>query len=329
MRFILLALVVLAVVVGTLPAGTLAQGGPVTVRLAEVYQTHSASTFDPMYTDAARKYGLNVQVIPFQRYADIQIALATGRVDAGAFGYANIPIMADQNVHNVQIIAGQSLGAQGITLRKGVTARTWKDLEGLRVGVPPNSTVDNEIKVVLRQENVDYNKIKWVTFSAMGPEILQALKTGAIDAFVGWEPARATAALEGYGVYAPFRLEDTPLQNINGLIGAHTDFLAKHPEAVVGLLKALVETTDYLNSHPDEWARMASAKTGASLEVTKEAIKHSTLTYKMYRQPAKLLTQAMFQFGLTKSDHTPQVDSYMNYLYLSRVTGQPKKALGG
>src|SRR5579884_1458886 len=318
MRVILLAAAVLAVLVGSVPAATLAQGGPVVVRLAEVYQTHSASTFDPIYPEAARKYGLNVQVIPFQRYADIQIALATGRVDVGAFGYANI-----------QIIAGQSLGAQGVTLRKGVPARTWRDLEGLRVGVPPNSTVDNEIKVVLRQENVDYNKTRWVTFSAMGPEVLQALKTGAIDAFVGWEPAPATAAVEGYGTYAPFRLEDTPLRNINGLIGANTEFLARHPEAAVGLLRALVETTDYLNAHPDDWARIASAKTGVSLEVTKEAIKHSTLTYKMYRAPAKLLAHAMYQFGLTKSDHTPQVDIYMNYLYLTKVTGRPKNALGG
>ncbi|HKV46194.1 MAG TPA: hypothetical protein VJT32_16215 [bacterium] len=92
--------------------------GSVAVRFGLLYQTHSASTFDPIYPEAAKKSGLAVQIIPFQRYSDVQITLATGRIDAGAFGYANIPIMAEQNIHNVQIIAGQSVGAQGVTLRE-------------------------------------------------------------------------------------------------------------------------------------------------------------------------------------------------------------------
>ncbi len=49
----------------------------------------------------------------------------------------------------------------------------------------------------------------------------------------------------------------------------------------------------------------------------------------MYRQPAYLLAKAMYEFGLTKADHAPQVDIYMNYLYLTKATGKTKKALGG
>ncbi len=325
-----LAMILFALVIALGISSAPATGqGTVTVRFGVLYQTHSASTFDPIYPDAAKKYGLNVQIIPFQRYSDVQIALATGRIDVGAFGYANIPIMAEQNTHNVQIIAGQSVGAQGITLRKGVNARTWKDLEGLRIGVPPNSTVDNEVKIVLKEERVEYGKIHWVTFATMGPEVLQALKTGSIDGFVGWEPVRATAAIDGYGVYAPFDLKDTVLKNINGVIGANTGFLVKYPQAALGLLRALVETTDYLNSHKDERAKLAASKTGTSLPVTNEAIAHSTLTYEMYRQPAYLLAKAMYEFGLTKADHAPQVDIYMNYLYLTKATGKTKKALGG
>lgn len=305
-----------------------APSSAVRVKVGTLYQTHSASTFDPLLPDLARKYGLDVQVVPFRRYADVQIALATGQIEIGAFGYANIPIMAEQDIRNVQIIAGQSQGGQGVTLRKGLNIRTWRDLEGLRLGVAPNSTIDNMVRVTLRENGADYGKIRWVAFATMGPEVLQALKTGTIDGFVGWEPVRATAAVEGYGAYAPFQLEDTPLRNVNGLIGANTDFLKQFPEAAVNLLRAYVEATDMLAKDTEAWVSLASSKTGATIDVTQTAIQHSKLTYLMHRDAAKRLAKAMAEFGLTRSDHSTVVDLYMNYTYLSRATQRPKTELG-
>lgn len=321
-------LTVLAALLGlTAAAATAAPGVPV-VRVGTLYQTHSASTFDPFLPDLARRQNIEVRVVPFRRYAEIQIALATGQIDIGAFGYANIPIMAEQGVRNVQIVAGQSRGGQGITLRPGLTVRTWRDLEGLRLGSAPNSTVENMVKVAMRENGADWSKVRWVAFSTMGPEVLQALKTGAIDGFVGWEPARAAAAVEGYGTYASLRLEDTPLRNVNGLLGANTEFLTRSPDAMLRFLRAYVEATDTLVRNPTLWAQVAVSKTGATLDVTQMAIQNSELTYLMYRDAARRLAAAMAEFGLTRSNHADQVDIYMNYTYLMRATGKDKTALG-
>jgi NitT/TauT family transport system substrate-binding protein len=314
--------------VGLLAVSALAAPTIPVVKVGTLYQTHSASTFDPFLPDLARRRGIEVQVIPFRRYAEVQIALATGQIDVGAFGYANIPIMAEQGVRNVQIIAGQSRGGQGITLRAGLTVRTWKDLEGLRLGSAPNSTVENMVKVAMRENGADWGKVRWVAFSTMGPEVLQALKTGAIDGFVGWEPARAAAAVEGYGTYAALRLEDTPLRNVNGLIGAHTGFLTRAPDAAIRFLQSYVEATETLAANPEAWAQLAVSKTGASVDVTRLAIQHSELTYLMYRDAARRLAAAMADFGLTRGNHADQVDLYMNYTYLMRATGKDKAALG-
>ncbi|MDR7400744.1 MAG: ABC transporter substrate-binding protein [Armatimonadota bacterium] len=298
------------------------------VRVGTLYQTHSASTFDPFLPDLARRQGVEVQIIPFRRYAEVQIALATGQIDIGAFGYANIPIMAEQGVRNVQIIAGQSRGGQGITLRTGLTVRTWKDLEGLRLGSAPNSTVENMVKVAMRENGADWSKVRWVAFSTMGPEVLQALKTGAIDGFVGWEPVRAAAAVEGFGTYASLRLEDTPLRNVNGLLGANTAFLTRASDAAIRFLRAYVEATETLVRDPEMWTQLAVSKTGATAEVTRVAIQNSELTYLMYRDAARRLAAAMADFGLTRANHADQVDLYINYTYLMRATGKDKAALG-
>src|SRR5579864_4146892 len=96
----------------------------VKVKLAELYQIHGTQMFDPLFPERAKKYGVDVEVVPMRRYGDVQLALATGQVQFGSFGYFNIGTMADNNIHNVKIIAGNSTGGQGLILRKGLNARS-------------------------------------------------------------------------------------------------------------------------------------------------------------------------------------------------------------
>src|SRR4051794_2483468 len=85
---------------------------PIKVRLAEIYQIHGAQTFDPFFVKQAERYGISVEVIPMKRYGDVQLALATRQVEFGVLGFFNIGIMADNNINNVRIIAGSSIGGQ-------------------------------------------------------------------------------------------------------------------------------------------------------------------------------------------------------------------------
>src|SRR5690242_5535459 len=126
------------------------------VKLAELYQIHGTQMFDPLFPERAKKYGLDVEVVPMRRYGDVQLALATGQVQFGAFGYFNIGAMADNGIHNVKIIAGNSTGGQGLILRKGLNSKVkkWKDLEGLKIGLAPGGASSALFLSLLKSNDV-------------------------------------------------------------------------------------------------------------------------------------------------------------------------------
>ena len=313
-----------------LPGGSAVAAEPVKVKLAELYQIHGTQMFDPLFPERAKKYGVEVEVVPMRRYGDVQLALATGQVQFGAFGYFNIGTMADNNIRNVKIIAGNSTGGQGLILRKGLNAKIkgWKDLEGHKIGLAPNGAASILFLSLLKAHQVDINKVTQVSFPGMGPEAVRALQTGDVDGLVTWEPTNARAVLEGIAEYSTLKLEESPTGNINGAFAVNSEFATKNPEAVVGVLKALVETTNELNKNHDEWVKLAAAKTGVEAAVVKTAIDHLSIYYEIPQAKIKVLLDILAEYGLTKKNHSDAVPQYVDFSYLEKATGKGGKALG-
>lgn len=305
-------------------------GKAVRVRLAELYQIHGAQMFDPLFPERAKKYGLDVEVVPMKRYPEVQTALATGEVEFGAFGFSNVGAMAENNIRNVKLIAGNSTGGQGLVLRKGLNdkVKAWKDLEGLRIGVASGGAAFHIFRTLVKAKGVDLDKIQQVNFATMGPEALQALKSGEVDGILSWEPTSARAVVGGFGEYSTLLLEESETGNINGALAVTTDFASKNPEAVVNMLKTLVETTDYLRGNPDEWVKLAAAKTGVEPEVVRESLKHMKIQIEMPAPRVRAFMDAMATFGATKANYRSEVDTYLDYSYLEKATGKSKKELG-
>ena len=302
----------------------------VKVRLAEIYQIHGAQMFDPFFVKEAEKYGISVEVVPMKRYGDVQLALATGGVEFGVLGFFNIGTMADNNIENIKIIAGSSIGGQGLVCRKQINARIthWKDMETLKVGVAPNGSAHNIFRTLVSQNGADLRKVTQVDFPGMGPEAVQSLRNGDIDCLLSWEPTNARAVVDGIADYSSLKLEESPTGNINGAFAVNTDFAAKHPEATLNMVRAGVEATSQLNDDRDLWIRLATAKTGVSAEVVKTAIEHLTIIYEIPEAKTKAFMDLMAKFGATKKNHREVVSRYIDYSYLEKVTGKTAQQLG-
>ena len=150
----------------------------------------------------AEKAGFRVEYIPAGTNADMQRNLQSG-VEIGTLGYQSPAVMAEQNVANVKIVAGEQLGGQNLIMRKGVEIKSWKDLEGKRIGRPPGSYVAILFTLAAQENGVDLSKVNLINTTPAGPAELQALKSGDLDGLVLWSPVIDRAVVEDYGYYPP------------------------------------------------------------------------------------------------------------------------------
>jgi ABC-type nitrate/sulfonate/bicarbonate transport system substrate-binding protein len=298
------------------------------MRIGFPVQIHTANLM--LLQEYAKKNGVDLDATVMRGYPNIQLALTTNELDIAVLGFVNIGLMEEKGFRDHTVIAGVFSGAQSLTLRNGVTAKTWKDLEGKRIGTAPNSYADLLFKSSARLGGADLSKIKLVSFAPPGgPPILAAMRDGDIDGFVFWEPNNAEAALAKVGYYGSLDIGDNPTRHINGALTVNADYAAKNRNAVVTVVKSLVEATDELSSNPTRFSEVSQKGTGASPEVVRESIPHGKMDYKLYQKEAKALMQMIHEAGITKIDATPAVDRAFDYSYLMQVTGKSKRELGG
>jgi ABC-type nitrate/sulfonate/bicarbonate transport system substrate-binding protein len=270
----------------------------------------------------AEKHGFRVEYLPAGTNAEMQRNIQNG-VEIGTLGYQSPAIMAEQSVANVKIIAGEQIGGQNLIMRKGVELRSWKELEGKRIGRPPGSYVAILFILAARENGVDVAKINLVNTTAAGPAELQALKNGDLDGLVLWSPVLDRAVVEGYGVYPPCCDIGATAKfgGGNQIIGANTDFL-KDRAAAEKFLKAYQESLDFYVKNPEKAVDLITQYTGVNKDVIVEAWKHGI--WSIHADVGTMVNVAKEgpAFGFTKADMSGKVPSYIDLSYLAEATGK-------
>ena len=317
---------VVAFLAGALTPVTAAQAQE-KARVAYAVQIHQANMM--VLQEYGRKNGVEIELTPMRHYTNLQLALTTNQVDIAVMGYVNIGLMEELGFRNYKVIAGVFTGAQSLTLRNGVTANTWKDLEGKSIGVAPNSYADILFRASAKLGGADLTKIKFVSFGPGGPQVIAALRNGDIDGFVFWEPNNAEAVLSKAGYYSSLDLGNNPTKHINGMMAANADFAAARKGAVLGVIKALTEATDALNADAARFSQVVQLGTGASPDVVKESLPRGKMDYRLHQREAKALLRMIHEAGVTKTDTSAAIDRSFDYSFLTEAARKPKSELGG
>jgi sulfonate transport system substrate-binding protein len=303
-----------------------AQAGKKVVRMASA----RGVIFYPLWgiEPFAEKYGIRTEMIPIMTNADQQRALQTGGADVATQGYVNPAIMAEQNVTNVKIISGLYLGGQNLIMRKGVELKSWKELEGKKIGRAPGTFAQVLFILAAEANNVDISKINLVNVTAVGTAELQALKNGDLDGLVMFSPTVDRGVVEGYAYYPPCcDISSTAkFGGRNQLLGANSDFL-KDRQTAINFLKAYLDAEKYYLQNRDKAIEVAIQYTGVSKDVVDEALKHATLEHRVDVQTAIDIAREGPKFGFTKADVSDKVASYFDLSYLSEATGEPVNQL--
>jgi sulfonate transport system substrate-binding protein len=277
----------------------------------------------------AEKHGLRVQMIDAVTNADQQRSIQVGGAEVASLGYQSPAVMAEQGVAGIKIIAGVYLGGQNLVMRKGVELRSWKDLEGKKIGRAPGTYAQILFILAAQANNVDVAKINLVNVTALGTAELQALKNGDLDGLVLFSPTVDRGVVDGYAYY-PSCCDISSTAKFGGrnqILAASAAFL-RDRDTVVKFLRAYVEAQAYYRRDKDKAIEVIGQYTGVSKEVVAEALKHATWEYRVDIPTAVAVAKEGPSFGFTKADMSPKVADYFDLSYLSEATGRPVDELG-
>lgn len=275
----------------------------------------------------ASRFGFSTQMSVLFTYADQQRAAQNKQTELATTGINNPAIVADQEITNLRFIAGQQFGGQNLLLRKGVTANTWKDLEGKTIGVVPGTYVRVLFLIAAQEGGADLAKIKLVNVS-VGATALEALRKGDLDGFVLFAPMTDQVVVEGSGYYPPkLDIGACSLGPANGGIFANTDFLANKTLAL-NFMKAYVASLHEMQNEA-AFVKVATQLAGIQPAVAQEAFRNLYLSEMI---DVRAITEAAKlgpRFGYTKSDVSAKVADLIDFGPLMAATGKSRQQLAG
>jgi len=285
----------------------------------------------PLYLlpDEAKKYNIQVEVVMFQRFADLRTALASGDLDIGAFGPQDISLAASQGVKSLVGVAGVGSGNDCLIVRKGEDVKAWPELVGKSIGVGAGSISWLKFTASVTENGVDYRRLKIINIMGGGANYLKALQAKEIDLAVVWHPFCAQAITEGWGAYPT--LNHNQSKTVGGQLGVfavNRAFLDKHPDAVQRIVVAYLDSLKAAQGDTEKWAEIYAQKAGLSVPVARESIRLTRLDSTLPLETIKRMTKFLADTGIVQKDVSGEIGQYYTYDFLGKATGRSPAELG-
>jgi len=313
--------VIFAMLLLGLGAGNLWAADPVKVRVAYLNNIQSAVMVHAKAL--AKEENLDIELLPFTRYPDVQKALAVNSVDLGPIAPNGIPAAVSQGDRNVIAVKDLVYGGDSILIRKGLDVKKFSDLKGKRVGVAEGGIGWIMFVMLLEKNGMSYGDIQASNFSS-ATDILNALKRSDVDAVNLWEPFVSEAVTAGYAYTSPnLDFKETALAAMNGTLGASRAFAGKHPDALVGAIRLVLKAEQQLEKDRPLWIKVVRGYSNLNDDILKRSL--AGIRYAGPHLSRKKLDAAaafLFKAGIAKTDVTGKLGDTVDAKFLARAVGK-------
>ena len=302
-----------------LPASPGPLSSPVTLRLGGSVVPHVA----PFHYIAAelKPLGVEVELIKFTRYADVRTALASGSIDLGSIGPADVPIALSQGLKSVVALMGVGVSPKNPIAKTGLELAKWPDLVGKNIGIAPGSAVWFQFAATIVEAGLPYSKLTTLNMQGAGTVMVQAMQRGDIDVFIGWEPFESMAIDQKLATrigaldYSTSRAVGAEL----GLVGVNRSFLDSRREAVKRFLWAYLTIQDRLMASKEALAKGVSEYTGLTPEVAHNVAATMTLGQFLTLDQMQRQAAAFYSLGVLTKDVSGELGPYFEGQLVAQV----------
>ena len=293
----LLAALLCATLLGLLPAQ--GQAAMFKIRMACLQNDlHHLGLWIALEKGFFSQQGLEVEVTgAFQSGPELMTVFASGGLDAAYVGEAPASIAAIRGRPRVRVLAQANTEGSALIGSKNFRANSTGKLT---LAIPGNGTVQD---LLLRKALPLLGLApEQVTRIVLGPpDMLTALQTGDIDAFLAWEPHPSRALALGVGVMLASSAEIWPEHPCCVLI-VEEKFLREHPAEARALLQAHRQATHFARTRPDEAVAIAVRWTGMDEAVVRQALTRVNYTEVPSVAGEREYVDFLIEAGLIKLD---------------------------
>ena len=224
-----------------------------------------------------KKHGVDARVAGiFKAGPEEMSAFAAGALDMGYVGEAPATTAVANGVAKATVLAQVNTEGSAVMVKKGSSIEKPADLTGKTVAIPGHSTVqDFLLQKALHQFKVDPKSVHIIVLKP--PEMVGALQTDQIDAFIAWEPYPAKAQTMGVGevlLTSNQIWKDHPCC----VLIADDTFRNLRPQDVTGMVIAHVEATRFIRNSPDEAVWIGMKYTGMDEDTVRIAMQNVNYT---------------------------------------------------
>ncbi len=252
-----------------------------------------------------RAEGVDVEVAGiFKAGPEEMSAFASKSIDVGYVGQAPATTAVANKTADVRVIAQVNKEGSAIVIKKDSKIKHFSQLSGRSIAIPGHSTVqDFLLRKALNKYGIKVNKVKYIVLKP--PEMIGALKSDQIDAFIAWEPYPAKAVTMGIG-----RILMTSNNIWKGhpccVLAVDTEYMSKNIEKIKRIVKAHIQATDFIKNNPNEAVQIAVKYTGMDEETIRYSMKTILYDYIPVVEGEIEYVQFLSKLGYIKIDNAKE-----------------------
>lgn len=223
--------------------------------------------------------GVDVEISGiFRAGPELMNAFTAGALDMAYVGEAPATFSVANKTADISVVAQVNTEGSALVVAKGQSGISEvSDLEGKTVGVPGHATVqDFLVRKALREAGVDSSRVNLLIIKP--PEMIGALRTDQIDAFIAWEPYPSKAAVENVGRNLASS-RDIWAGHPCCVLVSDSKFLKSRPDKVERVVRAHVRATTFIKENPEEAVRIGVRFTGMDEATVRRALQFVEYTY--------------------------------------------------
>ena len=280
--------------------------------------------------DEAKKHGIEIEMVMFQRFADARTALASGDIQITAFGPQDISLALGAGAKSLVGVAGVGSGNDCLIVRKGEDIKDWKAVSDKRIGIGAGSISWLKFAASVQENDLQYNKLKIVNIVGGGANYLKALQGKEIDMAVVWQPFCAQAIVDGFGAYPT--LDHNRSKTVGGLISVlavNRPFMDKNRDAVQKLVMLLRRRARArAQGHRRAGRRSTPRRRGCRRTSPRSRSAPRASIPRMPLESIKRISKFLSDNGVITRDVSGEIAQHYTYDFLAKATGKSPEQLG-